>query len=117
MNSGKHPNSPYTQPGLTALLDSLKPEQYPAMVRGDCGFGNDQFILELESRNQWYLFKLRQTKGVQKLLQKQFQREDWMQPGVADQGWSAVEDTVKLSSWHHARRVVTRAAPSNKTSR
>ena len=70
VSSGKQSNSPYTQPGLTALLDSLKPEQYPAMVRGDCGFGNDQFILELESRNQWYLFKLRQTKGVQKLLQK-----------------------------------------------
>lgn len=111
VSSGKQSNSPYTQPGLTALLDSLKPEQYPAMVRGDCGFGNDPFIVALELRNQRYLFKLRQTKGVQKLLQKQFQREDWTQPGVADQGWSAVEDTVKLRSWDHARRVVILRRP------
>ena len=34
---------------------------------------------------------------IQKLLQRQFQREDWTLPGAADQGWSAVEDTVKLS--------------------
>jgi hypothetical protein len=96
---------------LTALLDSLKPEQYPAMVRGDCSFGNDPFIVELESRNQRYLFELRQTKGVQKLLQKQFQREDLTQPEVADQGWRAVEGTVKLSSWDHARRVVILRRP------
>jgi hypothetical protein len=106
VSSGKQSNSPYTQPGLTALLDSLDPSQYPALVRGDCGFGNDPFIVALESRKQRYLFKLRQTKGVQKLLQKQFQREDWTEPGAADQGWSAVEDTVKLSSWDRARRVV-----------
>jgi hypothetical protein len=111
VSSGKQSNSPYTQPGLTALLDTLKPEQYPAMVRGDCGFGNDPFIVELELRNQRYLFKMRQTKGVQRLLQKQFQREDWTQPGVADQGWSAVEDTVKLSRWDHARRVVILRRP------
>ncbi len=76
------------------------------MVRGDCGFGNDPFIVELETRNQPYLFKLCQTKGIHKLLQRQFQREDWTLPGTADQGWSAVEDTVKLSGWDHARRVV-----------
>ncbi len=111
VSSGKQSNSPYTQPGLIALLDSLKPEQYPAMVRGDCGFGNDPFIVALESRNQRYLFKLRQTKGVQKLLQKQFQRTDWTEPGAGDQGWSAVEDTVKLSSWDCARRVVILRRP------
>jgi hypothetical protein len=81
VSSGKQSNSPYTQPGLTALLDSLDPSQYPALVRGDCGFGNDPFIVALESRKQRYLFKLRQTKGVQKLLQKQFQREDWTERG------------------------------------
>ena len=111
VSSGKQSHSPYTQPGLIALLDSLKPAQYPAMVRGDCGFGNDPFIKELESRNQRYLFKLRQTKGVQKLLQKQFQRKDWTESGIADQGWSAVEDTVKLSSWDCARRVVILRRP------
>lgn len=111
VSPGKQSGSSYTQPGLTALLDALSPDQHPAMVRGDCGFGNDPFIVELEKRNQRYLLKLRQTKGIQKLLQRQFQREDWAVPGTADQGWSAVEDTVKLSGWDHARRVVILRRP------
>jgi hypothetical protein len=88
------------------LLDGFNTAQRPALVRGDCGFGNDPFIVELETRQQPYLFKLRQTKGILKLLQRQFKREDWTAPKSNDQGWSAVEDTVKLSGWDQARRVV-----------
>ena len=106
VSPGKQSGAPHTQPGLKALLDGLASNQRPAMVRGDCGFGNEPFIAELEARTQPYLFKLRQTKGIHKLLQRQFQREDWTLPGSNDQGWSAVEDTVKLSGWDHARRVV-----------
>ena len=47
------------------------------MVRGDCGFGNEPFIAELEERAQPYLFKLRQTVGVKKLLARQFARDGW----------------------------------------
>ena len=106
VSPGKQSSASHAQPGLTALLDGLKSNQRPAMVRGDCGFGNEPFIAELEARNQPYLFKLRQTKGIHKLLQRQFQREDWTLSGANDQGWSAVEDSVKLSGWNHARRVM-----------
>jgi hypothetical protein len=88
------------------VLDKLTPEQRPTLVRGDCGFGNEPFIAELEERGQPYLFKLRQTAGVKKLLTRQFARDDWTTPGPSDQGWNAVEDTLKLSSWDKARRVV-----------
>lgn len=111
VSPGKQVNALYAQPGLTAVLDSLAPDQLPALVRGDCGFGNEPFITELETRKQHYLFKLRQTKGIKRLLQRQFQREDWTLPSVADQGWRAVEDTVKLSGWDHARRVVILRRP------
>jgi len=111
VSPGKQANASYAQPGLTAVLDGLAPNQKPALVRGDCGFGNDPFIIELETRNQSYLFKLRQTKGIKRLLQRQFEREDWTLPGAADQGWSAVEDTVKLGGWDHARRVVILRRP------
>jgi len=111
VSPGKQANASYAQPGLTAVLDSLVPDQLPALVRGDCGFGNEPFITELETRKQHYLFKLRQTKGIKRLLQRQFQREDWTLPSAADQGWSAVEDTVKLSGWDHARRVVILRRP------
>ena len=88
------------------VLDTLDAPQRPVLVRGDCGFGNEPFIAELEERAQPYLFKLRQTAGVKKLLSRQFARDDWSTPGPSDQGWSAVEDTLKLSGWDKARRLV-----------
>jgi Transposase DDE domain group 1 len=83
---GKEHTAAHARPGLSAVLDSLPPKQLPSLVRGDCGFGNEPFIGELEKRNQPYLFKLRQTSGVKKLLQRQFARQDWSTPGPADQG-------------------------------
>ena len=103
---GNKSSSADTRPGLGAVLDRLQPEQMPALVRGDCGFGNEPFIRELEDRGQAYLFKLRQTKGVQRLLERQRERTDWTQPGPSDQGWSAVEDSLKLTGWDKKRRVV-----------
>jgi len=106
VSPGKAHSAGKAMPGLTEILDQLQPPQRPALVRGDCGFGNEPFIAELEERKQPYLFKLKQTAGVKKLLSRQFARDDWSTPGPADQGWSAVEDTLKLSGWTQARRVV-----------
>jgi hypothetical protein len=97
---------PHARPGLNDILDRLGKEQLPALVRGDCGFGNEPFIVELEKRGQGYLFKLRQTSGVKKMLMRQFTRKDWTIPGPSDQGWSAVEDTLRLAGWDKSRRVV-----------
>jgi hypothetical protein len=91
---------------LTAILDKLTPEQRPALVRGDCGFGNEPFIAQLEERSQPYLFKLRQSAGVKKLITRQFARDDWSDAAAADQHWSAVEDTLKLTGWDKHRRVI-----------
>ncbi len=106
VSSGKQHSSMHARPGLSAVLDSLSREQLPALVRGDCGYGNEPFIGELEDRSQVYLFKLRQTKGVQRLLARQFARQDWSTPGPRDQGWSAVEDTLRLTGLDKSRRVV-----------
>ena len=56
------------KPGLMGLLDQFPDGQKPALVRGDCAFGNDPFIKDLEERAQPYLFKVKQTAGVKKLL-------------------------------------------------
>jgi len=115
VSPGKEHTAAHARPGLSELLDSLSPEQLPALVRGDCGFGNEPFIAELEKRGQPYLFKLRQTAGVKKLLMRQFVRKDWATPGPSDQGWSTVEDTLKLAGWDKSRRVaiLRRAAKSD----
>lgn len=106
VSPGKEHSAGKARPGLMQVLGQLSPEQRPKLVRGDCGFGNEPFIAELEEDKQPYLFKLKQTAGVKKLLTRQFAREDWSTPGPADQGWSAVEDTLKLSGWTQARRVI-----------
>ena len=106
VSPGKQHAAAHARPGLSDILDSLPPVQRPALVRGDCGFGNEPFIAELETRGQPYLFKLRQTGGVKKLLMRQFARKDWTTPGPSDQGWSAVEDTLRLAGWDKSRRVV-----------
>ena len=115
VSPGKEHSAAHARPGLSDILDSLSKEQLPSLVRGDCGFGNEPFIDELEKRNQPYLFKMRQTSGVKKLLMRQFARKDWTTPGPSDQGWSAVEDTLKLTGWDKSRRVVIlrRAAKSD----
>ncbi len=106
VSPGKEHSAAKARPGLIGVLEKLTPEQRPALVRGDCGFGNEPFIAELEERAQPYLFKLHQPVGVKKLLARQFARDDWSSPGPSDQGWSAVEDTLKLSGWDKSRRVV-----------
>jgi len=106
VSPGKAHGAAHAQPGLTAVLDKLPESQRPALVRGDCGYGNEPFIKALEQRGQPYLFKLRQTKGVKRLLGRLFARTDWTTPGSMDQGWSAVEDTLKLTGWERARRVI-----------
>jgi hypothetical protein len=109
---GKQHAAAHARPGLSDILDRLNKEQLPALVRGDCGFGNEPFIGELEDRSQPYLFKLRQTSGVKRMLMRQFARKDWTEPGPSDQGWSAVEDTLRLTGWDKSRRVVILRRPA-----
>ncbi len=40
------------------------------------------------------------------MLRRRFARKDWTTPGPSDQGWSAVEDTLRLAGWDKPRRVV-----------
>jgi hypothetical protein len=74
------------------------------LVRGDCGYGNEGILTELEQRGQPYLLRLRQTKNVQRLVARQFGRLDWSRPDA--QGCQVVEDSLKLEGWSAKRRVI-----------
>jgi hypothetical protein len=63
----------------------------------------EAFIADLEDSAQPYLFKLSKTVSVKKLLARQFAHDDWTTPGPSGQGWSAVEDTLKLSTSPHSQ--------------
>lgn len=103
VQGGKAHSSAHTLPGLKELIANFPEEQRPQLVRGDCAFGNEMVMLELEELKQPYLFKLKQTSNVKKLVQRQWQRQDWRDAG---QGWDGCEDTLKLVGWTKARRVI-----------
>jgi hypothetical protein len=84
-------------------LDALPREQRPYLIRGDCGFGNDPFITELEARDQDYIFKLRQTAGVKRFIERSFVGARW---GDVGGGWQASSGEVRLAGWDQHRRVV-----------
>ena len=103
VQSGKAHAARHSLPRLRKLLEDLPPEDRPRLVRGDCAFGNENAIGEMEDLDQAYLFKLRQSAGVKRLIERQWSREDWQNAG---QGFEAVEAQLKLSGWSRARRVV-----------
>lgn len=112
VSCGKEHSASHALPGLIAILDSLAPHELPHLVRGDCAFGNEPFIDELEQREQPYLFRLRQTANVKKILTRLFTRSDWTRPTQASQGFSAIEDRLKLVGWSQERRVVILRRPA-----
>jgi len=81
-------------------------EQAPALVRGDCGYGNEDIIDVCEQRDLRYLLCLRRSANVKRLLERLFRREDWTRATEASQGWQAIEDQLRLTGWSEARRVV-----------
>jgi hypothetical protein len=76
VSSGKQHTGVHAKAALGRLLDELG-DKRPAMVRGDSGYCNEGMRLELGGRGQSYLLRLRQTVNVQRLVARQFARQDW----------------------------------------
>lgn len=100
---GNQTAAKYTSPGFFGFLDSLPSPLRPAFVRGDNAFGNEGVMGECEKRGMDYLFKLRQTAKVKRLIEAVFERMDWCGAG---QGWEGVESSLRLTGWSRERRVV-----------
>ena len=105
LSPGKQHTSGHAKAALGRLLDELG-ERAPALVRGDCGYGNEDIIDVCEQRGRAYLLRLRKTANVKRLIERLFMREGWSRASEASQGWQAIEDSLKLSGWSKARRVV-----------
>lgn len=103
LQAGNRHSPSYGRAGLKALIESLSASDRPQLVRGDCAYGNEGDMVQLEELKQPYLFKLRQTTGVKQLIKRQWQRQDWKAMG---QGWQGCEDQLRLSGWSSKRRVI-----------
>lgn len=102
VQGGKASAAKHSLPRLRLLIERLAPEERPALVRGDNAFGNEGVMAEMEEIGQRYLFKLRQTAGVKRLIERQWQHGEWQAVG---HGFDAVEGELRLAGWRHARRV------------
>jgi hypothetical protein len=108
VQAGNHTAALYSRPGLWALIERLGLGARPAFIRGDCAWGNEGTMVEAEGHGMDYLFKLKQSPKVRRLIEQSFAREDWTDAG---QGWEGVEDELRLSGWTRARRVIVLRRP------
>jgi hypothetical protein len=74
----------------------LSAQHRPYLLRGDCGFGNENFLVECErlNRQQRYLFRLRLSKGGVRLVEKFNGQGGWKDCG---QGWQGMEHPPVLA--------------------
>jgi len=100
---GNQTAASYAQPGLWEFWDALPAECRPAFVRGDVSWGNEAVLAEAERRGAPYLFKLRQSGGVKKLIERLFRSRHWTPAG---QGWEGAKAELRLEGWSRQRPVV-----------
>ena len=101
--AGNETAAAYAQPELWSLLEEMPQAAHPQFLRGDCSWGNERAMEGAEPRGIAYLFKLKQSANVKKLIAKLFGNEQWMDAG---QNWQGLETQLRLSGWSRARRVV-----------
>jgi len=93
----------HAAPSLWGMLDGLPRDLWPALLRGDCGCGNEGMMRGAEARDLPFLFKLRLTAKVKRMIEKLASTREW---GDAGQGFEAKESTVRLTGWSRQRRVI-----------
>jgi hypothetical protein len=98
----------YAQPELWAFLDGLPEGKRPLFLRGDSHWGSEKAMVGAEEREIGYLFKLKQSANVKKLIGQIFRKEEWVEAG---QQWQGREDVLRLSGWSKERRVVVLRRP------
>jgi hypothetical protein len=103
VQDGDQSSAAYSAPGLWALLDRMPRANWPAFIRGDCDWGSDSIMTEAEQRGIDYLFKLRKSPYVKKLILQQHCKPGWQKTHA---GWEALSTELKLSTWKEPRRVV-----------
>lgn len=93
----------YTAPELWSLLERIPRNQWPKFLRGDCAFGTDGVMSAAEEKGIPYLFKIKQTKNVKRLIERLMLNQDW---SLAGQGWEGQEGYLQLMGWSKSRRVI-----------
>ena len=107
--AGDEHASHHAAPALWALLDRTARDCWPALLRGDKGFGNEKIMREAELRELAYLFKLRLTANVRRAIERLSQQSEWVElrSRLAGQGDSGSIERLEPTTPHH-RAATTR---------
>jgi hypothetical protein len=108
VQAGNQTASSYAQPELWELLDGLPKGSGPAFLRGDCAWGTERAMAGAEERETPYLFKLKQSPNVKKLIGKLIGKQGWQDAG---QQWEGLDTELRLSGWTRTRRIVVLRRP------
>jgi hypothetical protein len=108
VQSGNQTAPSFAQPELWNFLDGLAPRERPVFLRGDNQWGSENAMVGAEQRELGYVFKLKQSPNVKRLISKIFRLEGWVEAG---QGWEGREEMLELSGWTKRRRVVVLRRP------
>ena len=108
VQAGNQTAPSFAQPELWAFLDGLAERDRPVFLRGDSHWGTEKAMVGAEERGLGYLFKLKQSANVKKLIGQIFRKEEWVEAG---QHWQGREDRLRLSGWSKERRVVVLRRP------
>jgi len=100
---GDQSHAAHSLPGLIHLLQRLPPNCQPSFIRGDCEWGNDPVMRELEAMERHYLFKLKRSQRVKQLIGQVHGQGRWTR---FNEDWELKESHLQLQGWEKARRVV-----------
>lgn len=100
---GNTHHAKHAAPGLWGLLERLGRENWPALLRGDADWGTEATMSRAEQEGLPYLFKLRATAKVKRLIARLTGEGGWADAG---QGFRAREAVLRLTGWSRSRRVV-----------
>lgn len=102
VHDGNQTAAKHGAPGLWALLDRLGRDCWPALLRGDTGWGNEAVMREAEQRALPYLFRIRLTANVRRAIERAA-NGPWSDAG---HGWQGQSSELRLDGWGRRRRVV-----------
>src|ERR687889_840163 len=122
VKAGNEHASAHSAPALWGLLDRLGRDRWPWLLRGDADFGTERIMSRAEQEGMPYLFKLRSTRNVKRLIEKAMGRPPGPQlaragrvrrrpcgcrAGAGTVGWSFCAGGYRARCWSPT----SRAAP------
>jgi hypothetical protein len=108
VQAGNQTATSFAQPELWKLLDGMPKASQPRFVRGDCNWGTERAMEGVEQRGLDYVFKLKQSANVKKLIAQLFGKDQWVDAG---EKWQGSDAELQLSGWSKKRRVVVLRRP------